>query len=101
MVVINITDKLSMDKPKIRVGDKEYEVNNDMETVLKFEELASTSKGESMMKAVELAIGSKAAKGLGMSKMPVPNFKVLTVAILACMQGITYDEAEARFLSEM
>lgn len=99
--IINITEKLSSSKPKIVIGEKEYEVNHDIETVLKFEELAVVATGENMVKAIEISMGKEAAKELNVKKMSVPNFKVLTVALLAAMQGISYDEAEKRFLTKL
>lgn len=95
--VINITDKFSSEQPKIILGDKEYPVNDSMETVLKFEELTNESSMNSMKKAIELSLGKDAAKDLKMEKMSINNFKVLVIAILAAMQGVEYDEAAARF----
>jgi hypothetical protein len=95
--VINITDKLSKDKPTLVVGDKEYEVNDSMEVVLKFEELASELTIENMEKAITLALGKDAVKDMKILKMSLQNFKVYMIAILAAMQDISYEEAEARF----
>lgn len=95
--VINITDKLSLDKPKIVLGEKTYEVNDSMETVLKFQELAQNSTTDNMEAAIKLSLGDKAAKELNIKKMSIQNFRVLTIAILAAMQNIEYEEAEARF----
>jgi len=95
--IINITDKLSKERPKIQVGEKQFEVNNSMETVLKFEELATVSTSESMMKAIDLTLGVEASAELDIKSWSIDNFKVITTAILAAMQDIEYDEAEARF----
>lgn len=94
--VINITDRLSDDKPTIKLGDKEYEVNDSMETVFKFEELASQGN-KGMLQAMQMALGDKAYKELKLEKMSVSNFKVMVTALMAAMQGSTYEEAEARF----
>lgn len=94
--VINITDKLSSEKPSITIGDKSYEINDSMETVFKFEELASTGN-KGALDAIKMALGEKAYKELKVEKMSVANFKVLMIALLAAMQGLTYEEAEARF----
>lgn len=95
--VINITDKLSTEKPTIVIKGKEYPVNDGMGTVLKFEELVVTSSIDSMITALELSLGEKAVEEIGTKEMSLANFKVLMTAILACMQGIEYEEAEARF----
>lgn len=95
--VINITEKLSNEKPVIVIGEKSYEVNDGLETVLKFEELVSDSTAENMVKAIEISLGEQAAIDLNIMKMNASNYKVLAIAILASMQGVTYEEAEGRF----
>lgn len=95
--IINISDKLSLEKPKIAIGDKEYEVNDSMDTVLKFEELAIESTVQSMQTAITISLGEDAAKEIGIDKFSVANFRVITIAIMAAMQGIEYEDAEARF----
>lgn len=96
--VINITDKLNSEKPKIVIGEKEYPVNDDFESVLKFEELSAESTGQGLEKAMEIALGAKAAKEINIKKMSVANIKVLSIAVMAAVQGLSYEEAEARFL---
>ena len=95
--IINITDRLSKEKPVIQIGEKTYPVENGMSMVLKFEELATESTSDSMLKAIELTIGKEACDDLDIKNWSLGNFKVLTTSILAAMQDITYDEAEARF----
>lgn len=95
--IINITDKLSNDKPVIVIGDKEYPVHNDMETIFKFEELQSAGTQEALRECVELTLGKTAAKALKIEKMSLGNFKVLVTAIFAAASDITFEEAASRF----
>ena len=96
--ILNISNKLSLDRPKIIIGNKEYEVNDGLSTVLKFEELVSETSGvDSMLRAITVALGEKAAKEIDIESMSLSNFKVVVVAILAAMQDIEYEEAEKRF----
>lgn len=95
--IINITDKLSNEKSTIVIGENSYEINDSMETVFKFEEL-STTGNSGMISAMEMALGKEACDEIGVSKLSVENFKILTTAVLAAMQGVTYEEAAARFL---
>lgn len=95
--VINITDKLSLSKPKLVIGEDEYDVNNSMETVLKFQELSVESTFNSMEKAITIALGDEGAAKLQVNKMSFENYQVLVIAIMAAMQGLDYEEAEARF----
>lgn len=97
--IINISDKLNSERPRIVINDKEYEVNDGMSTVLKFEEILTNSpnNAESMMQAIKLTMGENIVEELKLKEWSVSNFTVLTIAILAAMQGVEYDEAEARF----
>lgn len=95
--IINITDKLSTEKPVIQIGDKEYPVNDSLSSVFKFEELSGANSSESMLNAVEISLGKKAVEELQLKEMSMSNFQVLTIAIMAAVQGVSYEEAEARF----
>jgi len=95
--LINISDRLSKGKPKIQIGEKQYEINDSMSNVIKFEELASASTSESMLKAIELSLGKAAVKEIGVQDWSISNFKILITAILAAMQDMEYEEAEKRF----
>lgn len=97
MAVINITDKLNSDKPKIRIGEKEYEVDDSLGTVFRFEELAGSGSAKGIKEAVEVALGVNAAEEIGVEKMSISNFRVLATAVMAAVQRISYDEAAARF----
>lgn len=95
--IINITDKLSLEKPQVVIGDDSYEINDSMSTVLKFQELSVSSTDTNMMSAIELAIGKEAVEKIGLGQMSLSNFKVVTIAIMAAMQNIDFDEAASRF----
>lgn len=94
---INITDLLSNDKPVIQIGEKEYPVDNSVESVMRFEELAGASSSKDVLSAIEGALGAKAYKEIGINKMALPNLKVLMTAIMAANQDLSYEEAVARF----
>lgn len=96
--IINISDKLSSEKPNIQVGDKVYPVNDSLETVMKFEEMyESGSDSQSMLECLKLALGSKAYTELKFEKSSFKNIQVWFLAVMACMQDMEYSEVEARF----
>lgn len=95
--IINISDKLNMEKPSLQIGDKVYVVNDGLDAVMKFEELAGAKTATSMVEAISVALGKDAAEELQIAKYSVSNFRVLTVGILAAMQDIEYDEAIKKF----
>lgn len=95
--IINISDKLSSEKPCIQVNDKIYPVNDSLETVLKFEEIAGEGDTQSMLEGIKAAIGSKAYTEMKFEKMSFKNLQVWFLAVMAAMQDMTYEEVEARF----
>ena len=95
--VINLADKLSNERPKIAIFGKEYEVNNSLAVVLKFEELFANVTIESMKEAIKLTLGENAANELNLENFSLNDFKVLMTAIIAAIQDIEYEEAEKLF----
>lgn len=95
--IINISDKLSLEKPVIQVGDKTYEVNDSLETVLKFEEQYGDGDIHGMLECMKTALGSKAYTEMKMEKMSFKNVQVWFFAVMAAMQDMTYEEVESRF----
>lgn len=95
--IINISDKLSNDKPMITIGEKEYVVNDSIETVLKFEESYGQGSLQCMLDCLRVALGKEAYDTLSFKKMSFDNVRVWFLAIVAAMQGMTYEEAEERF----
>ena len=98
MKVINISDKLTSEKPLLVLSeDKKYQVDNSLEAVLKIEETMGLGGAEGMVKAIEIALGKQAAKELDIKKMSIENIKIIITAILAAVQGMSYEEASSRF----
>lgn len=95
--IINISDKLSLSKPCIQVGDKQYTVDDSLETVMKFEEVYDDGDTQGMLECMKLAVGGEAYSELAFEKMSLSNIKVWFLAIIAAMQDMTYEEADARF----
>ena len=95
--IINISDKLSLEKPCIQVGDKTYTVNDSLETVLKFEEAYGDGDMTSMLECLKVAIGPEAAAELNFEGMSFRNIQVWFLAVNAAMQDMTYEDVEARF----
>lgn len=97
MTTINITDKFSKDKPSIQIGEKKYAVNNSVEAVMKFEEMAGAGSTKALLSAIEEILGKEAFVEVRVMKLSVPDIKVLMTGIMAAMQDLTYEEAAARF----
>lgn len=97
--IINISDKLSFEKPSIQVGEKKYPVNDSLETVMKFEEVYGDGDATGMLECLKVALGQEAYDELKFEKMSFKNIQVWFLAINAAMQDLTYEETESRFHS--
>jgi hypothetical protein len=95
--VLSISDKLSKQELAIEIEGEVYPVDDSVEAVLRFEELAEGGGTKALLTAIEGALGSEAFEKIGVKKLSIPNMIVLTTALMATMQGISYEEAAARF----
>lgn len=95
--IINISDKLSFEKPCIQVGEKTYTVNDSLETVMKFEEVYGDGDTAGMLECFKVALGEETCKEIGFEKMSFKNIQVWFLAINSAMQDLSYEETEARF----
>lgn len=95
--IINISDKLSLEKPVIQVGEKTYVVNDSLETVMKFEEQYGDGDVQGMIECMKVALGAEAYAEMSFEKMSFRNIQVWFFAVMAAMQDMTYEEIESRF----
>lgn len=95
--IINISDKLSFGKPKIQVGEKSYEVNDSLETVMKFEEQYGDGDIQGMLECMKVALGKDVYEELALEKTSFRNIQVWFFAVMAAMQDVEYEEIESRF----
>lgn len=94
---INITSLLTNEQPTIQIGDDLYPIDNSVEAVMRFEELAGGGGTKALLTAIEGALGKEAYEKINVPKLALPNLKVLTTAIMASSQNMTYEDAAARF----
>ena len=105
--IIDITSKLEAAKPIIKIGEKEYEVNDDKNVVLKMQQgLLSEDEDtfNQMIAALEALFGKEKLKEIeqdnpGITKR-VSLIQVLFKSILAAVEGVSYEVVEARFRTE-
>ena len=95
--IINISDKLSLGKPTIKVHEKEYPVNDSLETVLKFEEQYGEGDIQGMLECMKVALGEGAYDEIDFAHMSFKNIQVWFFAVMAAMQDMDYEEVESRF----
>ena len=86
--IIDISSKLDVSKPILRIGDKDYEVNDSLEVMLKFEEVLDSAVSLSVIEdTLSVALGKKAVKEINISQYSYKNVRVFMAGILAAIQG--------------
>lgn len=97
--VINIANKLNNEPVYIALGEnKQYKVNNNYKTLMKASALfegEGVNEADAMMKSIELILGKSARAEV--EDMSIENVRVIFTAVMAAVQGLKYEDVEARF----
>ena len=99
--IVDITSRLSMEKPVIKIGEENIEVDTSITKILKLQEKASSGNPELILEAIELVIGKEGSKKLDLKNMAMSNFMIIIIAIMAVAQGVTYEQADAVFRRQL
>mgnify|MGYP005919116071 CR=1 FL=1 len=95
---MDITSKLSNAKPTLKIAEgMVYEVNNSKNNILIVDqELKKSNKSEVEVIdfVVEKVLGEKALKEINALDLSIADYKVIFIAIMACVSGMSYEEAE-------
>lgn len=96
--IINISDKFDTSKPVLQYNGVDYTVDDSIGVAFSFQE-ALSSKGdiESFEKAFAKVLGPEAVKALNIKSLSMKNVQVLAITLLALIQDVSYEDAEARF----
>lgn len=96
--VIDISNKIKNEEKFITYNGKNYKVNDTKNNVLEAMELIDKSSGARVMEElVEKMLGKKALKEIEDLNLNMDDYKVIYIAIMACISGETYEKAEERF----
>ena len=100
MSMIDISKKLSNDKPVIKIAEgKEYKINNSKNTMLLINQEMQNNKNElaAMDKVVKLALGQNAFQEIESMELSFADYKVLFIGIMAGVSDQSYEEVEKNF----
>lgn len=90
--IIDLSEKFTTEKPIIKIGEKEYQVDNSTETVLSLSNIdSSKSENEYILDYLNKTLGEKAVKEIDILKYP---FKVLMELFYAVTSAITEEDIE-------
>lgn len=99
--VYDISAKLTNERPKIKLAeDKIYEVDNRKNTILKMQQMlqkADIDDLDFLDEAIGLLLGEKAAEEIGGMDLSIKNYQVIFITIVAAIQEVEYEQAEAMF----
>jgi len=99
--IIDISAKLTDERPKIKIAeDKIYEIDDRKNTILKMNQKmqsADTDNIEFIDEMIEMLLGKEAAKEIDEMDMSFSNYQAIMIAIIAAIQEIEFEEAEALF----
>src|SRR5690606_26902818 len=99
--VYDISAKLTNERPKIKLAeDKIYEVDDRKNTILKMSQKiqnADIDDREFIDEMIEMLLGEKAAKEIDEMNLSIKDYQTIVIAIMAAIQEIEYEQAEAMF----
>lgn len=96
---IDLSNKLSNDRPTIIIGGNTYTVNDEKTNVLLMNE--ELKKGESASevidKTISLLLGKKALKEIDEMGLGISQYTIIFYGLIACVNDISIEEAQERF----
>lgn len=96
--IIDLTEKFTTEKPVLKIGEKEYQVDNSTENVLALGTIdTSRNDADYILEYLKKALGEKAVQEIDILKYP---FGVLMELFYAVTSAITEEDIEtikARF----
>lgn len=98
--VIDITSKLTNEKPRIKVTeDFEFEVNVSKNAVIKMQSIIGDDKSDVaiMDESLKIFMGEKAYSRLNKMDLSVSDYKTVYIAVMACINNESFEDAEKRF----
>jgi len=98
-----LDEKLLVDTPEVRIGDKIYAVDDRAKTMKKLNREIGALEDQSdevISKAFEIALGKKAAQEIEAMDLHFPAYKRAFELVMAAMTGEDPEAVAARFQQE-
>lgn len=98
-MMIDITNKLTTEKPQIKLGDLVCTVNNTKNCVLQIMQILE-GEGTDIAKVDKillLALGEETQAKIDAMDLPFPAYQTLMIAVMAAATNTPFGKAEARF----
>ena len=96
--VYDLTGRIDNEKPVIKIGDKEFKVNDNHKLVILVQtEMEKKSDIETFTFVFNKLLGEKAAKEIEDMELSFAATKTLFIAVMAAAAGEEFEKVEARF----
>lgn len=95
--VIDITSRIKNEPKFVKIGDASYKVDDRKNTVLEVTQLIEEngSSVETIDKALGKLIGEEETKAF--AEYSLEDYQTVFIAVMACVQGVTFEECERSF----
>lgn len=97
---IDISAKITLEKPTVAFCGKTYEVNNGKNNMLLLQQyMDEEGHGDvdRLSRTIEMLLGKKAMEEVDKLDLPLDELKTVYLAVMAAAMGEDYEETEARF----
>lgn len=98
--VLDITGKLKNEEKSIKLGDHVFRVDDTKNTMMEVMALFEQSQSNDIAAidaVIEKLLGKKASAEIDKMNLRFEDYKVIFIALMACVSNETYEEAESRF----
>lgn len=98
--VIDITSKLLNEAPKVKIGDKEFQVDNHKNTIIALYEKMNDENASQVNlidDALGLLLGEEAKKEINEMNLRFTDLNIIFMGILAAATDEEYEDVAARF----
>lgn len=100
---INLTNKLSKEKPSITIGEHTFNINDEKSNILVMNQTlkdGSLSELEMMDKTLEILISKSGVKKLNSLNLSFKDYQTVFFAIMATINDEEIEDVEKRFRNQ-
>lgn len=97
--VFDLTEKFTIEKPVLKIGQKEYQIDNSVENAMKLNSLDTTNKSENeyVLEFLTLALGEKAIKEIDFYKYPLGTLMEVFYVVTSALTEEDVETIKTRF----
>lgn len=95
---IDITSRLTREKPVLKIGDKEYQIDNSKNAVFTVQaKMDQDIRDTALDDVLEILLGKKAVQEINKSDISFADYQIIFIAAMAGAMNEEFEVIEARF----